>query len=110
MTAPPLPRTPSQRPHSPPNILPDLVDLEETPQVAPIALLQAALQVTAAVLDAYGPSVANALEAVTYEPRCSAVLLARLAAERCRELDDLLACYRTALNAPDPDDLDGPIF
>jgi len=110
MTAPAAPRPIPKPEHCTADRLPDFVDLEDAPQLGPIALLQAALHVTSTMLDAQHSSVASVREAVAYEPHYPAVLLGRLVCDRCRELSELLVCYRTALNVQDQDDFDGSPF
>jgi hypothetical protein len=88
--------------------LPNFLDLEEAPELGPIALLRAAISVTQTALEASMGPAATLREAVEWQPGCDVPLLARLAVDRCRELDELLACYRIAVMSPrhDPDDDD----
>lgn len=110
MTAPPASCRVPTPPPSTAELLPDFVDLGDAPQLGPIALLQAALNVTRAALDLHHTSVGSVREAILYEPHCPATLLAQLVSDRCRELCDLLVCYRIALSVPDQADLDDDVF
>ena len=110
MTATGAPPSVTKSPHPTADVLPDFADLDDAPQLGPIALLQAALHVTRTALDLHHCSVTSVREAVIYEPHCPATLLALLVSARCRELCDLLVCYRIALSVPNQDDLDGDIF
>ena len=88
--------------------LPDFVDLIDDPQLGPIALLQAALQVTVAAIDAQHNGFHGELcDAITDCPDSAVALLTRLVTLRCQELRDLLAAYRLALwkVSDSPDDL-----
>ena len=110
MTATGAPLPVAKHPHPTADVLPDFADLDDAPQLGPIALLQAALHVTRTALDLHHPSVTSVREAIVYEPLCPATLLALLVSDRCRELYDLLVCYRIALSVPDHDDFGGDIF
>ena len=110
MTATAAPFPVPKRQDSTADLLPDFVDLGDAPQLGPIALLQAALNVTRTALDLHHTSVDSVREAILYEPYCPATLLAQLLSDRCRELCDLLACYRIALSVPDQDERDDDVF
>jgi len=110
MTAPPASCRVPKPPPSTAERLPDFVDLDDAPQLGPIALLQVALQVTTTALDLHHPSVASLREAVVLEPDCPSTLLAQLVCDRCGELYDLLVCYRLALSSPARDGADSDVF
>lgn len=80
-----------------PQGLPDFNDLDDEPQLGPIALLDAAAKVTAAALLAQHGAAGRIADEVTHTPDCIAVVLARLIVLRCEELTELLAGYRVAL-------------
>lgn len=97
---------------SPPNsiwqALPDFLDLEQAPELGPVALLQAALVVARAALEAsIGPAL-TLRDTLGAMPGCDASMLARLAADRCNELGELLTCYRIALTEGAANDDDRP--
>jgi len=81
--------------------LPDSLDLEQAPELGPIALLQAAIAVTRTALERTAAPAASLRDALECTPGCDVPLLARLTADRCRELAELLACYRIAIAASD---------
>lgn len=110
MTATAAPFPVPKRPDSTADLLPDFVDLGDAPQLGPIALLQAALNVTRTALDLHHTSVSSVREAILYEPHCPVTFLAQLVSDRCRELCELLVCYRIALSAPVQHDFDGDVF
>ena len=79
-----------------PQGLPDLNDLDDDPQLGPVALLQAAATVTASALLAHHGAAGRIVDELTDSPDCMAAVLARLLVLRCEELTDLLAAYRLA--------------
>lgn len=81
----------------PPLRLPDLNDLDDDPQLGPVALLQAAATVTASALLAQHGAAGRIEDEVSGSPDCIAAVLARLLVLRCEELTELLAAYRIAL-------------
>lgn len=86
--------------------VPDFVQLEEAPQLAPVAVLQTALGVTATTLDLYNPDIGSVREVLFDEQHVELTLLCRLISDRCRELSGLLDCYRHALARQSPSEFD----
>lgn len=87
--------------------IPDMLWLDDEPQLASIALLQAALPVAQAALDARHGYLGPMSDAILEDGSNGITnLLARIVAFRCRELEDLLVAYRLvvyqAANLPDP--------
>lgn len=88
--------------------LPSTDQLCEAPQLAALAALQASLRLTAQVLDIQHPELGSR-RALVAEGDTDSVI-AQLIIDRCRELAELVTCYRLALHpnaacciAPDDD-------
>jgi hypothetical protein len=81
----------------PPQGLPDLNDLDDDPQLGPVALLQATATVTVSALLAQHGAGRRIPDELTDSPDCIVAVLARLLVLRCEELAELLAAYRLAL-------------
>ncbi len=92
--------------------LPDLVELEENPQLGPIALLQAAADVTVHALLAQHGVARGLADELSECPDCVVAVLARLIVMRCEELSEMLSAYRFGLQrpTPDPDDVSDDPF
>jgi hypothetical protein len=87
--------------------LPGLGDLDNEPQVGPVALLQAAALVAESALQSRHGVAGDPSDEVFEHPDCSSAFIARLVLIRCRELHDLLAAYRIAVHRESsPDDSD----
>jgi|APMed6443717190_1056831.scaffolds.fasta_scaffold111580_2 hypothetical protein len=84
--------------------LPDSVDLSDEPQLASVAVLQAAAKVAAHALDAHYGVGRRLQDELCEDPDCIIAVLAHLIADRCNELSELIATYRLALQRPRSDD------
>lgn len=78
--------------------LPSTDHLCESPQLASLAVLQAALRLASQVLDIQHPELGS-LD--TLAPRADIdSILAQLIVDRSRELSELITCYRINLHPP----------
>ena len=77
--------------------LPELGDLEREPQLGAVALLQAAAGVTGSALQSRHGVEGDPSDEVFEHPDCAAPFIARLVILRCKELAELLAAYRIAI-------------
>lgn len=84
--------------------LPSAVALLDAPQLSSLSLLQAALRVVPRDLNLHDENVRPLCDLLLDRPpNAPASVLAQLIIDRCRELSELLAAYRTALaHPPDP--------
>jgi len=82
---------------------PDLVELEENPQLGPITLLQDAANITVPALLAQHGVARGLADELTDCPDCVVAVLARLIVMRCEELSEMLSAYRFSLQRPTPD-------
>jgi hypothetical protein len=81
--------------------LPSAVALLDAPQLASLSLLQAALRVVPRDLDLHDSNVQPLCDLLLDCPaNVPASMLAQLIIDRCRELSELVAAYRTALSHP----------
>jgi hypothetical protein len=78
--------------------LPSTDHLCEAPQLACLAVLQAALRITGQVLDIQHPEIGSLRVLMAAGDTDS--ILAQLIIDRCLELSELLTCYRLALHSP----------
>lgn len=78
--------------------LPSTDHLCMSPQLAVLATLQSNLRLAAQVLDIQHPELGR-LADLFPDPDADS-LLAQLIIDRCRELSELLLCYRFALHPP----------
>ena len=87
--------------------LPDADDLNDEPQLATLALLQAISNVAVAALHSRHGVASDPSDELFKSRQCSAALIAHLIVIRCRELSDLLVAYRIAARheSDDSDDL-----
>lgn len=76
--------------------LPSTNHLCESPQLAVLATLQSNLRLAAQVLDIQHPELGS-LPDIFPDPDADS-LLAQLIIDRCRELSELVLCYRLALH------------
>ena len=87
-------------------LLPPLATLSDAPQLSSLALLELALVVVPRDLELHQAHL-GALCDLVDQPLDNpiAALLAQLLSDRCRELSELTAAYRRALDRIDPHDL-----
>ena len=76
--------------------LPSTVELCDAPQLAAIAALQASLRLTSQVLDIQHPELGSLGDLLPDGDTDS--VIAQLIVDRCRELSELVTCYRVALH------------
>ncbi|MCU0690447.1 MAG: hypothetical protein MUF54_03510 [Polyangiaceae bacterium] len=77
--------------------LPALDELDDEPQLGPVALLQTASRVTESALQSRHGVAGDPSDEVFKHPDCCAPFLAHLVLIRCRALADLLAAYPIAI-------------
>ena len=80
------------------NDLPSTLHLCDAPQLAVLATLQSNLRVASQVLDIRHPETGTLANLVP-DPRPTSIL-AQLIIDRCRELSELVSCYRLSLVLP----------
>jgi hypothetical protein len=77
--------------------LPDMLDLDDDPQLGPVAVLQVALDVAIPALESRHAYFGELTDAVLDSPDSPVLLLQRLAVNSCAQLRDVLKAYRVAV-------------
>lgn len=80
--------------------LPSTDHLCQAPQLASLAVLQAALRLATQVLDIQHPEIGALPDLAADGDSAVDSILAQLIVDRCRELSELVTCYRLNLHPP----------